>query len=68
MRNPNRIPVMLAKLEYIWKMYPDLRFGQLVDNLIHPNYLRLQEDCITESIFDNEIQNPKMYIEGKSNE
>lgn len=32
MRNPQRISVMVDKLEKIWEMWPDLRFGQLVEN------------------------------------
>lgn len=29
MRNPDRIPIILNKLDKIWKHFPDLRFGQL---------------------------------------
>lgn len=32
MRNPNRIPIILAKIEEIWKANPDLRLGQLLTN------------------------------------
>lgn len=32
MRDPNRIPRMLALVEQIWTKYPDFRLGQLVDN------------------------------------
>lgn len=30
MRDPHRIPVVLAKLEQTWGRYPDLRLGQLL--------------------------------------
>jgi hypothetical protein len=33
MRDSNRIPVIMGKIEQIWKQYPDMRFGQLVFNL-----------------------------------
>ncbi len=33
MRNKNRIPVILEMLEDIWVKNPDMRFGQLVNNL-----------------------------------
>lgn len=32
MRDPNRIPKVLKTLERIWKQYPDLRLGQLLEN------------------------------------
>ena len=32
MRDPKRIPQILQKLEVIWKKYPDMRLGQLVEN------------------------------------
>ena len=31
MRNPERIDVMLEELSLLWKMYPDLRLGQLIE-------------------------------------
>jgi len=31
MRNPERINQLLSNLEQVWKKYPDLRFGQLID-------------------------------------
>lgn len=33
MRDKNRIPIILAKLEKIWSDVPDLRLGQLICNL-----------------------------------
>ena len=33
MRNPNRIPEILAMLQKGWEKVPDWRFGQLVENL-----------------------------------
>jgi uncharacterized protein YihD (DUF1040 family) len=30
MRDPNRIPIILEKLNKIWSKYPDLRFNQLM--------------------------------------
>lgn len=32
MRDPNRIPRILAEIQRIWKRYPDLRLGQLLEN------------------------------------
>jgi hypothetical protein len=34
MRNPERIPIIINKLEKAWKLVPDWRLGQLVSNLI----------------------------------
>jgi len=33
MRDPKRIPVLLAKIQAFWEKNPDLRLGQLVSNL-----------------------------------
>ena len=38
MRNPARIAPLMEKFTTLWQLYPDLRFGQLVENLIHCNY------------------------------
>lgn len=34
MRDANRIPIVLKKLEELWRLYPDMRFGQLAMMLI----------------------------------
>jgi uncharacterized protein YihD (DUF1040 family) len=36
MRNPDRIPKILKRLEAVWKKNPDMRLGQLIEN-IFPN-------------------------------
>jgi hypothetical protein len=33
MRNINRIKPFLERIEEVWKKYPDLRFGQLINNI-----------------------------------
>ncbi len=33
MRDPGRIPRSLEKLRALWHAYPDMRLGQLVENL-----------------------------------
>ncbi len=33
MRDINRIKPFLERIEEIWKKYPDLRFGQLINNI-----------------------------------
>ena len=33
MRDVNRIKPFLERIEEIWKKYPDLRFGQLINNV-----------------------------------
>jgi hypothetical protein len=45
MRNSNRIPEILTKIEKIWWRYPDLRFGQLIMNAMKMGeYLYYIED------------------------
>ncbi|MDI9311958.1 MAG: hypothetical protein QM535_17225 [Limnohabitans sp.] len=36
MRDKNRIKPILEKIEKLWILDPDLRFGQLVMNIIKP--------------------------------
>jgi hypothetical protein len=33
MRDPERIDKILKEISRIWKKYPDLRFGQLLENI-----------------------------------
>jgi uncharacterized protein YihD (DUF1040 family) len=33
MRDPARIPAVLARIESLWKENPDMRLGQLIANL-----------------------------------
>lgn len=33
MRDPKRIPRIIEKLQQVWEASPDMRLGQLVDNL-----------------------------------
>ena len=33
MRNPNRIPYIVSLIEKGWSKTPDIRFGQLIENL-----------------------------------
>ena len=33
MRDPKRIPIILAEIEKLWRAVPDWRLGQLVSNL-----------------------------------
>lgn len=35
MRDPKRIVPMLELLRKAWERYPDMRLGQLVDNIFH---------------------------------
>lgn len=57
MRNPNRIPVILRKIEAIWKANPELRLGQLIVNVIDSKYLYEVGDEILidliEQLYDN---------------
>ena len=56
MRNPNRIPEILATLKQAWEKFPDWRFGQLIENLkidIGVNDLfYIEDDELVEKIVD----------------
>lgn len=60
MRDKSRIKPFLAEVSDIWEKYPDLRFGQLVMDVM-PNCNRLwniEEDSMLEAFheFDEGIQ------------
>lgn len=44
MRDPKRIPSLLAQLQMIWSNNPDLRLGQLISNVIRDPALYYVED------------------------
>lgn len=46
MRNPNRIDGILAELKRIWLEFPDLRLGQLIDNLGNGVYFMEDDELI----------------------
>jgi len=46
MRNPNRIPAIIHKLEEYWLQNPDLRLGQLIVNAVPKEYLYSVEDTV----------------------
>lgn len=50
MRDVNRIPDFLKTVEEVWRKYPDMRFGQLVVNVlgVDPFYV---EDAESKQMF-----------------
>jgi hypothetical protein len=44
MRDPKRIPEILDELKGIWGAVPDLRFGQLIINVIGTQILSKEND------------------------
>lgn len=58
MRDVNRIEPLLNKLKELWLLYPDMRFGQLVVNLLgrDPFYV---EDYNTIKIIEGALERNK---------
>lgn len=55
MRDPNRIPSILTKIEAVWKRHPDMRLGQLLVNLLDPSPNRLfyvEDDVLAKRLAD----------------
>lgn len=53
MRNPARIPKILALLERYWELHPDLRLGQLLYSLLPANLddpFYLEDDVLVERL------------------
>lgn len=72
MRNPNRIPTILAKLQQAWTRAPDLRFGQLVHNIVafgdadEAELTFNLEDDRFEAALDKWLAEPMRYVHPKS--
>ena len=50
-RNPARIKYMLEKLEEAWKLYPDMRLGQLIAVCAKSdNILGIEDDVMYERL------------------
>ena len=56
MRNPERIDKVLAEISKIWHQYPDLRLGQLIQNVWSDPYY-VEDDMLIESLEDYYIKN-----------
>lgn len=56
MLNPKRIPEVLKALEAYWERHPDLRLGQVVCNMAHPNDLYFVEDSKIKYNLEREFQ------------
>lgn len=68
MRDINRIDVVLGLIKRVWVTYPDMRFGQLLEN-IEPNFnnwWNMEEDQWIEAIKNFEKKLSKKFEEGMS--
>jgi uncharacterized protein YihD (DUF1040 family) len=55
MRNPARIDEILALLERAWREHPDMRFTQMLCNLLDPTPNRLfyiEDDVLLDGLHD----------------
>lgn len=44
MRDPERISRICQKLEQTWKMFPDMRLGQLITNILGTDPFYIEDD------------------------
>lgn len=56
MRDPNRIKPYLQMIEQVWEKYPDLRFSQLVLNVLTQSFDYYREDEETYQMFRDTYQ------------
>jgi hypothetical protein len=72
MRDPKRIFDILKSMELLWRLFPDWRFGQLLENVIgtrsSTGQIWFLEDDILETYLDDFYKNYISSIEEKSNE
>lgn len=54
MKNPNRIDAYIELLRKEWKKHPDLRFGQLVDNLVVRRFQKVYHEGHAANLFNIE--------------
>ena len=55
MRDPNRIDRYLNMLALIWKENPDLRFSQLILNVLHDEDYYLEDDITYQLFLDKYV-------------
>ena len=55
MRDPNRIDEILNTVKIIWNQYPDMRFGQLIVNVLGIDPFYVEDDVILRA-FQNWIE------------
>lgn len=65
MRDPNRIPIVLGKLQTVWESMPDLRLTQLLINMIGYKWAKdpfhLEDDKLEEMLdeYTERVNNDK---------
>lgn len=52
MRDPDRIPVILAQIEQLWERYPDLRLGQLILNIFRDDFYHVEDEDLVRRLYD----------------
>lgn len=57
-RDPKRIPRVLALIESIWKANPDLRLGQLIENGAGEDMYFLEDEELESCLHDLYIKQP----------
>ncbi len=55
MRDPKRIDEVLNTVKTVWEQYPDMRFGQLVVNVLGVDPFYIEDDVILKA-FQNWIE------------
>ena len=55
MRDPNRIDEILNIVKIVWNQYPDMRFGQLVVNVLGIDPFYVEDDLILKA-FQNWVE------------
>lgn len=55
MRDPKRIDEVLNTVKTVWEQYPDMRFGQLVVNVLGIDPFYIEDDVILKA-FQNWIE------------
>lgn len=54
MRDPARIPSVLAEIQAIWEQLPDYRLGQLIANVVstvdHTDVFDIEDDTLVDAV------------------
>lgn len=59
MRDPARIDRMIDKLRKYWKCYPDLRLGQIIENMkpAYADTFNVEDDVIERTLSESTKRN-----------
>ena len=68
MRDPDRLPKILAEIESIWCKLPDMRLGQLIACVAADNLFTIDDENLVQALHKMFDEFPDIRVKGDLNE